>query len=471
MPAWACSTLAVAHLPLLASISAQAIRNRSQLQPQNRAGLAWAASTLRLEDVPLRNAIASAALPSIRSCDAMNIANPSWSFAKLEFRHRPLLDALAAESIARIAELAGQECSNIAWSMAHLPLPNEPLMDSIASQSLRRIGALPAAATADEAAVLLQCFWKQSLPHLVRLDSPFARASDPAECKVVWLWCAWARGAGGDLLMWQRLEASTQLRCISPLALRWWQPWGRLGRAAPVEGPGPGRYRKLLAVLKQLEHEVGRGCVPSFHAAAERFAMHSEGAWLKVAGGAKGEVLEGLARATAARHGASVAVELGTFIGYTAVRLAAALRGCRGVGALPRRARVATVESDPVHVAVARHFIDLVQVAAVVEVQPGMARDAAPLLVEEFGPSAAELVFMDQKGTAFHTDHALLDALGTRPPGAGVLSDNVLRPGAPVYAWVVSRALPPRAHMFWSLPEFLEESFGVEDWMALHVNT
>lgn len=82
---------------------------------------------------------------------------------------------------------------------------------------------------------------------------------------------------------------------------------------------------------------------------------------------------------------------------------------------------------------------------------------------------------MDQKGTAFHADLALLDRLccsarQTQGRASAVLADNVLRPGAPVYCWTLRfghaghRICPAE---FYSLPEFLEETMGVEDWMAV----
>mmetsp|Transcript_79028 Transcript_79028/g.218746 ORF Transcript_79028/g.218746 Transcript_79028/m.218746 type:complete len:200 (+) Transcript_79028:527-1126(+) len=196
--------------------------------------------------------------------------------------------------------------------------------------------------------------------------------------------------------------------------------------------------------------------------------MHSEGAWLKVAGGEKGQVLEALAR-TAPLQGGSVAVELGSFIGYTAMRLADSVCSRLVLGRRNKMeaARVVTVECDPVHIALARHFVDLVHVASVVEVQPGSVRDVLPLIGEAFGRFAPGLVFMDQKGTNFHLDHALLDRLHLWSHHACIVADNVVRPGAPVYAWATSRAAQPLAPVFWALAEFLEEAAGVEDWMAV----
>merc|ERR1719311_112356 len=124
--------------------------------------------------------------------------------------------------------------------------------------------------------------------------------------------------------------------------------------------------------------------------------MNSEGSWLKVAGGKNGHLLEVALRQDKPEAGA-IAAEFGTFIGYTASRLAEQLAAGH-----PRPWRqapcVVSIEGDPVHVAVARHFLDLVETAHIAEVQPGQVRDVMPLLREVSGASAGGFVFMDQKG-------------------------------------------------------------------------
>jgi len=232
------------------------------------------------------------------------------------------------------------------------------------------------------------------------------------------------------------------------------------------EGTVPGRYRKLLAVLKHIESELVHGCSVSFVEAAERFAMHSEGAWLKVAGGEKAEVLQGLARQLPSSGGCNV-VEFGTFIGYTAIRVGGLMREQCQLTKKQWATGVLTVEADPVHVLLSRHFLDLVKQSAFVEVLPGVVRDAMPAIGEAFGTSAAALVFMDQSGSTFHMDSLRLEQLSLLQANAEVVADNVLRPGAPVYVWAVATKPLTTKAMYWSLPEFLEESAGVEDWMSV----
>lgn len=281
----------------------------------------------------------------------------------------------------------------------------------------------------------------------------------------------WPRNVRGELDLLSHLEAFTTLRCIQPLALRWWGDYSRSSIFKSIEGPGPRRYRKILAVLKHVESEASHGSVASFLSAVERFAMHSEGAWLKVAGGQKADVLTWLfdcsmrfGRASTSLNselGGYAAAECGAFIGYTSTRLAERLRV---KGDLAPTIPFVSIEADPVHVLIARHFIDYVQLAKDAEIFPGMVRDVAASFLESFGWSAVGFTFMDQKGTTFHSDFALFQATQSWHPGAEVVADNSLRPGAPLFVWQLARA---EHTTLWSLPEFLEESMGVEDWMAV----
>merc|ERR1712139_590823 len=99
-------------------------------------------------------------------------------------------------------------------------------------------------------------------------------------------------------------------------------------------------------------------------------------------------------------------VELGTFVGYTAVRLARAScmqsQGSRAV---------VTVEVDPVQACIARHIIDLGRLSCTAEVWIGQSRDVLPRLLEEFSLRGVGLLFLDHKGQVFHADLAYAECL------------------------------------------------------------
>lgn len=200
----------------------------------------------------------------------------------------------------------------------------------------------------------------------------------------------------------------------------------------------------------------------------EAVDAHAQGVgqWLKVAGMEKAALLEsGLARRGRPWPEAGrVAVELGAFVGYTSVRLASRIGSLVAATAAvpPALLRSVSLEVDHVHQVVARHLLDLGGLSAQGEVWSGQVRDLAPRVVDELGAWSAGLIFMDHRGTRFHEDLARLVAVRAPGSASDVIADNVLNPGAPVFAWSVCRDKSAAA---WLLPEFMSQ--GREDWMVV----
>lgn len=155
-------------------------------------------------------------------------------------------------------------------------------------------------------------------------------------------------------------------------------------------------------------------------------------------------------------HGSGFAAEFGTFVGYTAVRLAGWFAS---PGACPRSF---SLEVDPVHQALSRRLLALAGLARRAEVWAGQVRDLLPRLVEELGIRSCVFTFADHRGTRFHEDFAGLARVCGPAVGLQAVADNVLNPGGPVFAWGLRTAAYAR---LWSLPEFL--SPDKEDWMAV----
>lgn len=173
--------------------------------------------------------------------------------------------------------------------------------------------------------------------------------------------------------------------------------------------------------------------------------------WLKVAGGAKAELLE-VAPGDHRRSTIGLAVEFGCLVGYTALRLA-------------KQGLLVSLEVDGVHAHLARLlcFSAKAQPASP-EVWVGQARDLVGRLSEERGQMAAEYAFLDHRGTIFHRDLALLSASVLGAPRARAAADNVLKPGAPVLMWQGHGSKGALATS-WSMLEYLH--FDSEDWVAL----
>ncbi|NXK27185.1 TOMT methyltransferase, partial [Arenaria interpres] len=116
-------------------------------------------------------------------------------------------------------------------------------------------------------------------------------------------------------------------------------------------------------------------------------------------------------------------LELGTYCGYGTVLLAMGL---------PPGARLYTVEGDPRHAAVAEKVIRLAGFdEQTVELIVGPSEEVIPRLRDKHGLTQADFVFMDHWKRRYLRDLQLLESHRLLAPGATVVADNVLFPGAP----------------------------------------
>lgn len=205
-------------------------------------------------------------------------------------------------------------------------------------------------------------------------------------------------------------------------------------------------FMTLHAVLGSGEQGNPTGCM----AAVERFA-ESRSLWLKITAWEKATVVHEVARLSRPR----LAIEIGAYVGYSAMNVARAVR--------PHGGRVVSLEVDPVHVTIVRNMLEFAGLSDTVDVWTGYCFDVIPHLLQTYGPRSVDMVFMDQKGTRFHSDLALMEELGLLADGAVVLADNVLKPGAPLYIWHLAHG-PYNSLTAVSVREFLLQS---EDWMVM----
>ncbi|XP_064905801.1 transmembrane O-methyltransferase homolog [Columba livia] len=140
---------------------------------------------------------------------------------------------------------------------------------------------------------------------------------------------------------------------------------------------------------------------------------------LSCVGPVKGRIVERLLAERAPRR----VLELGTHLGYGAVLLAAGL---------PPGARLYTVAVEPRHGAVAEKVIRLAGFdERTVELIVGPTDAVIPWLQQHHGLAQVDFVFMDHRKCWYLRDLRLLETHRLLAPGATVLADNVLFPGAP----------------------------------------
>ncbi|NXX22059.1 TOMT methyltransferase, partial [Podargus strigoides] len=116
-------------------------------------------------------------------------------------------------------------------------------------------------------------------------------------------------------------------------------------------------------------------------------------------------------------------LELGTYCGYGTVLLA---------GGLPPGAHLYTVEGDPQNATVAEKVIRLAGFhEGTVSLIVGPSAEVIPRLRDGHGLAQADFVFMDHAKRWYLRDLRLLESHRLLAPGATVVADNVLFPGAP----------------------------------------
>jgi catechol O-methyltransferase len=146
-------------------------------------------------------------------------------------------------------------------------------------------------------------------------------------------------------------------------------------------------------------------------------------------GDEKGKILDRAVERTQPR----LVLELGTYCGYSALRMARVM---------PREARLYSVEFNTANAEIARRILAHAGVGAKVTVIVGTLGDGGETIrtlkrEHNFVPGSLDLVFLDHDKKAYLSDLELIVDAGWLHPGSVVVADNILVPGAPAY----------RAHM------------------------
>jgi catechol O-methyltransferase len=142
-------------------------------------------------------------------------------------------------------------------------------------------------------------------------------------------------------------------------------------------------------------------------------------------GDEKGEILDRAVR----RASPQLLLELGTYCGYSALRMARAM---------PAGARVCSIEFSPANAAIARRIWDHAGVGDQLTVVVGTLGDGGSTIDRlrtdhGFGEGAVDFAFVDHDKAAYLPDLERILGEGWLHPGSIVVADNVKFPGAPQY--------------------------------------
>jgi len=167
--------------------------------------------------------------------------------------------------------------------------------------------------------------------------------------------------------------------------------------------------------------------------AIDRYCWSSPDHWMMNIGDVKGEIMDvalrdGLTRFKSKheQHQPSsfTALELGTYSGYGAIRIARTLRP---------RDRLWTVEFNPQSAKIASQMIKRAGVSDCVTLLTEDAADVISHLRSKFSVDRLDFVLIDHWKDLYLPHFQLLEASGLLRAGTTIVGDNIIYPGAPAF--------------------------------------
>ncbi|KAL4922394.1 S-adenosyl-L-methionine-dependent methyltransferase [Aspergillus aurantiobrunneus] len=146
----------------------------------------------------------------------------------------------------------------------------------------------------------------------------------------------------------------------------------------------------------------------------------------------------------------STILELGGYIGYSAIMFGNALRKAAAATCRPvQTPRFLSLEMNPKFAAVSRALVSIAGLEDIVEVWEGPCRASLQRLAAKSKsdptdgslPRRWDILFLDHSKISYLNDLKLCEELGLVAPGSTVLADDMKRPGNPQYSEYV-RAAP-----------------------------
>ncbi|KAJ3472413.1 hypothetical protein NLG97_g11008 [Lecanicillium saksenae] len=130
----------------------------------------------------------------------------------------------------------------------------------------------------------------------------------------------------------------------------------------------------------------------------------------------------------------SVGVELGGYLGYSAILFADQMR--RNAAANPEKSplpRLWSLEANPVYAAFVMSVVDLAGLGDIVKVVTGPAEASLRRLHQSGELQHVDFLFLDHNEKLYKADLRVCEELGIVGGGSVVVADNCGRPGAPDY--------------------------------------
>ena len=135
-----------------------------------------------------------------------------------------------------------------------------------------------------------------------------------------------------------------------------------------------------------------------------------------------------------------VLVELGTYVGNSAVAWGAMLRDLhQGDTDALKDCKVFSCELEPTFVKIARDFVHLAGLSDTVEIVEGPAAESLKSLTKNSSLAKIDVLFIDHWEKFYLADLSVCEELGLLQTGSVVIADNTDMPGAPDYVEYVKK--------------------------------
>lgn len=200
-------------------------------------------------------------------------------------------------------------------------------------------------------------------------------------------------------------------------------------------------------ILRAVQKNATRGDSCSVVKAIDDYCNHKE--WAMNVGDEKGCIVDSVV----SELKPTTVLELGTYCGYSAVRMASLL---------PPHAKLITLEFNPEYAVIARQVIDWAGLQDTIQLVEGASSEWIPQMKEKFGVKTFDLIFLDHWKDRYLPDTKLLEKCGLLREGTVLLADNVICPGTPDYLEYVRNSPQYKSKFFRSHLEYTQEEDGLE---------
>ncbi|KAI5459460.1 putative O-methyltransferase [Mariannaea sp. PMI_226] len=181
-----------------------------------------------------------------------------------------------------------------------------------------------------------------------------------------------------------------------------------------------GRERELLLYVQNKSKVDGiRGSPARVLEAIDEFATQR---YLMNIGKEKGKIITDLI----AMHKPGIMVELGGYVGYSAILFGDALRRAGGC-------RYWSLEANAEFAAIIKSLVAIAGLSDIVTVVVGMSHDSLRQMHANNQLKRIDMLFLDHYKPAYLDDFKLCEQLQLVQPGSLTVADNVIKPGNPPY--------------------------------------